>query len=131
MDEEYRFSGRTYTNIKLILQRYAERKKDNNCMDFDDLLIKFNELLNIERVRSEINNEYKYILVDEYQDINHLQYDIIEKLNKNHTLFVVGDMNQSIYGFRGGRVEYIESFQYSHDVMYSLLTLTIGVIPTY
>lgn len=115
LDEEYRFSGRTYTNIKLILQRYAERKKDNNCMDFDDLLIKFNELLNIEKVRNEINNEYKYILVDEYQDINHLQYDIIEKLNKNNTLFVVGDMNQSIYGFRGGRVEYIESFQYSHD----------------
>lgn len=114
--EDYRFSPSIYTHIKFMLARYKDRKKDSNSMDFDDLIVKFNELLDDDDIRDEITGQYSHILVDEYQDINHIQYEIIEKLNgDNHNLFVCGDKNQSIYGFRGGKVEFIEAFQHTHD----------------
>ena len=90
---------------------YQKYKQQNNLMDYDDLLINFNKLLEIDVVRQQLNNRYPYILVDEYQDINILQHQIILKLVwTNGRVTAVGDDNQSIYGFRGADVNYFRKF---------------------
>ena len=84
-------------------------------MDFDDLLINFNEILKKEDISEIIRKRYEYILVDEYQDINWIQNEIIERLNEgNNNLFVAGDAEQAIYSWRGSKVSFIQNFQYTH-----------------
>ena len=82
-------------------------------MDFDDLLLKTNELLNrFPEVLNKYQQRFKYIHVDEYQDTNHSQYLIVKALaDKFENICVVGDDAQSIYGFRGANIENILSFQ--------------------
>ena len=93
-------------------------------MDFDDLLLKTNELLNrFPEVLAKYQERFKYIHVDEYQDTNHSQYLIVKALaDKYENLCVVGDDAQSIYGFRGANIENILSFQkdYSNSTIYRL-----------
>lgn len=108
----------TPDGIVLILKDYVQRKEEENLMDFDDLLLNFMDLLSIESVRKKINNKYKYIFVDEYQDINWMQYQILEYLNENNTMFVIGDSKQCIYQFRGSRPEYIDIFKTTHKNVY-------------
>ncbi|WP_180953835.1 ATP-dependent helicase [Bacillus sp. M6-12] len=109
--EENRFAPHILWGIEEILREYEKRKKEANAMDFDDMIVNFGKLLDIPDVRKEISSQYKYILVDEYQDINHIQNKIIKGLNKgNNNLFVVGDANQAIYSWRGSDVSYIEGF---------------------
>lgn len=108
------FKGETIDYILTIFEDYIERKEKTDCLDFDDLLLSFLDILNIEHVKKEINNYFKYIFVDEYQDINWLQYEIIEKLNNNQSLFVIGDSNQCIYQFRGSDDKYIDNFIKEH-----------------
>lgn len=96
-----------------IFSRYSARCKKANAMDFDDLLLNTNILF---RDHPEILQKYmdafRYILVDEYQDTNYSQYLIIKKLSQEHqNICVVGDDAQSIYSFRGARIENILSFQ--------------------
>jgi DNA helicase II / ATP-dependent DNA helicase PcrA len=111
-EEENRFPDYILDGIKEILVDYQERKKEANAMDFDDMIVNFGKLLEIDDIRKEVSSQYKYILVDEYQDINHIQNKIIKLLNKgNNNLFVVGDANQAIYSWRGSDVRYIEGFQ--------------------
>ena len=83
-----------------------------NAVDFDDLLIYFDELLDNKGILRMIHNDFPNVFVDEYQDINSLQNSIIHKLAQgvNH-LTVVGDEAQCIYGFRGSEVEFIQRFQ--------------------
>lgn len=104
----------TPDGIILILKDYVERKNNDNLMDFDDLLLNFMDILAIKSVREKINKKFKYIFVDEYQDINWMQYQILEYLNTNNTMFVIGDSKQCIYQFRGSRPEYIDIFKNTH-----------------
>ncbi|MBE6188493.1 MAG: ATP-dependent DNA helicase [Rikenellaceae bacterium] len=99
-----------FSNIYI---EYCRRCKQNNAMDFDDLLLQTNILL---RDRPDILRRYQelfqYILVDEYQDTNYAQYLIVRRLSQLHgRVCVVGDDAQSIYSFRGAKIENILSFQ--------------------
>ncbi len=96
-----------------IYNEYFERCFKAGAMDFDDLLLKTNELLNsYPDTLSKYQNIFKYILVDEYQDTNHSQYLIIRALSdKFQNICVVGDDAQSIYSFRGANINNILNFQ--------------------
>ena len=99
--------------IGSIYKEYAKRCFLAGAMDFDDLLMKTNILFrNHPKVLEKYQQQFDYILVDEYQDTNHSQYLIIKRLaEKHHNICVVGDDAQSIYSFRGARIENILNFQ--------------------
>ena len=96
-----------------IYNLYCQRCKHNGAMDFDDLLLQTNILLrDCPDVLERYQEQFKYILVDEYQDTNYAQYIIIRRLSQHHgKVCVVGDDAQSIYSFRGAKIENILSFQ--------------------
>jgi DNA helicase-2/ATP-dependent DNA helicase PcrA len=96
-----------------IYRHYAARCFKANAMDFDDLLLNINILFrDFPAVLEEYRNRFDYVLVDEYQDTNYSQYLIVHKLSENHrNLCVVGDDAQSIYSFRGARIENILNFE--------------------
>lgn len=98
--------------LEQLLGEYTEFKKEKQLLDYDDLLVRFYELLTTyEGVRERIENTYKYIMVDEYQDTNNLQSNILMELRKNNkNIAVVGDDAQSIYAFRGANVYNIINF---------------------
>ncbi len=93
-------------------QKYTKRKKENNSMDFDDLLVLWYRLLSSEpEVLKYYQQKFSFILVDEYQDTNKLQTDIIELLGALHrNIMVVGDDSQSIYSWRGANFKNILDF---------------------
>lgn len=96
-----------------IYSHYQQRCKKSDTMDFDDLLLQTNILLrDFPAVLEKYQQKFEYILVDEYQDTNYSQYLIIKKLSELHTnICVVGDDAQSIYSFRGARIENILNFR--------------------
>jgi len=100
-----------------IYKNYVDRCFKAGAMDFDDLLLKTNELLNrFPEVLQKYQNRFRYILVDEYQDTNHSQYLIIKALSdKFQNICVVGDDAQSIYAFRGANINNILNFQKDYD----------------
>tara|TARA_A100001011_G_scaffold386741_1_gene463187 strand:- start:697 stop:2940 length:2244 start_codon:yes stop_codon:yes gene_type:complete len=99
--------------IGLIYETYNKECFKADAMDFDDLLLKTNELLhNYPKILHKYQMKFQHILVDEYQDTNHAQYLIIKSLaSLNENLFVVGDDAQSIYSFRGANIDNILNFQ--------------------
>jgi len=107
-----------------IYQNYVDRCFKAGAMDFDDLLLRTNELLNrFPEVLAKYQDRFRYILVDEYQDTNHSQYLIIKALSdKFQNICVVGDDAQSIYSFRGANISNILNFQKDYDdvAMYRL-----------
>ncbi|MDR0229767.1 MAG: UvrD-helicase domain-containing protein [Flavobacteriaceae bacterium] len=96
-----------------IYQNYVERCFKSGAMDFDDLLLKTNELLTrFPDVLAKYQDRFRYILVDEYQDTNHSQYLIVRALSDRfQNICVVGDDAQSIYAFRGANINNILNFQ--------------------
>ena len=96
-----------------VYEAYCRRCKHNGAMDFDDLLLQTNILLrDCPDVLEKYQEQFQYILVDEYQDTNYAQYIIIRRLSLKHSrVCVVGDDAQSIYSFRGAKIENILSFQ--------------------
>ncbi len=100
-----------------IFDRYAKRCFKNGAMDFDDLLLKFYELLrNVPECLARYQHKFRYILIDEYQDTNPAQYEIIKLLGAMHeNVCVVGDDAQSIYSFRGATIQNILQFQKDYD----------------
>ncbi len=96
-----------------IYQKYVDRCFRAGAMDFDDLLLRTNELLTrFPEVLMKYQKRFQYILVDEYQDTNHSQYLIVRALsNRHHNLCVVGDDAQSIYSFRGANIQNIFNFK--------------------
>jgi len=100
-------------NRKSIIETYQARLKENNAMDFGDLILNcYDLILRSEKVRSYLKRFYKYVLVDEYQDTNEIQFKLIKLLlNEEKNLFVVGDDNQLIYGWRGASVGTILDFE--------------------
>ncbi|MDB5210622.1 MAG: ATP-dependent helicase UvrD/PcrA [Sediminibacterium sp.] len=103
--------------IALIYKAYVDRCFKNGAMDFDDLLLKMYEILNtIPEVLSKYQRKFKFILIDEYQDTNAVQYQITKLLAAMHeNICVVGDDAQSIYSFRGATIENILQFQKDYD----------------
>ncbi|MDR1681146.1 MAG: UvrD-helicase domain-containing protein [Prevotellaceae bacterium] len=100
-------------NLYEIYRLYARKCKQAGAMDFDDLLLNTNVLFrNFPDVLARYRNLFQYILVDEYQDTNYAQYIIIKRLSQGlRNLCVVGDDAQSIYAFRGARIENILNFR--------------------
>lgn len=101
-----------YQKIAQIYKEYQKNIEDNNLVDFDDLLKLTYEILEQEdELRREISKKYTYIMVDEYQDTNELQFKLLELLASEHNnLCVVGDDDQSIYGWRGANIRNILEF---------------------
>lgn len=99
--------------IGLVYKEYTKLLKDNNSVDFDDLLLKPVELLKKNKIILEKYQErFKYILVDEYQDTNSIQYELCKLLaSKYKNIFVIGDANQSIYSFRNADYRNILNFE--------------------
>lgn len=102
-----------YTLSKVIWQTYHRYCIDVSYLDFNDLLIRTVSLLeNNPKIKEDYQNQFKYILVDEFQDVNTVQVKLLNYLlNEENQLFCVGDDWQSIYGFRGSNVEYIVNFE--------------------
>ena len=96
-----------------VYKEYVEILKNNNSVDFDDLLLLPVKLFKEnENILQRYQNLYKYILIDEYQDTNEVQYQLTKLLAKKHqNIFVVGDSNQSIYAFRGSNYQNILNFE--------------------
>ena len=107
-----------------IYKEYVDRTFRAGVMDFDDLLLKTNELLNkYPEVLAKYQDRFRYILVDEYQDTNHSQYLIVKALSDRYqNICVVGDDSQSIYSFRGANINNILNFQKDYDdvILYRL-----------
>src|SRR5678816_1111438 len=103
--------------ISQIYDAYVKRCFKNGAMDFDDLLLKFYELLKtFPESLSKYQHKFRYILIDEYQDTNPAQYELIKLLGAMHeNVCVVGDDAQSIYSFRGATIENILQFQKDYD----------------
>ncbi|HNU13997.1 MAG TPA: 3'-5' exonuclease, partial [Chitinophagaceae bacterium] len=103
--------------IGQIYDAYVKRCFKNGAMDFDDLLLKFYELLkNVPEALAKYQRKFRYILIDEYQDTNPAQYEIIKLLGAMHeNVCVVGDDAQSIYSFRGATIQNILQFQKDYD----------------
>ena len=113
MDEEYAYLEQHADTIGRIFEGYAQRKAESNAMDFDDLLLNFVRLLRENTdVRQELQQRFLHVLVDEYQDTNVLQEELISLLvgGDNTSLMVVGDDAQSIYSWRGAKVDHIFNF---------------------
>lgn len=108
--------GLSMPAISEIYREYNRRCMLNKAMDFDDLLMRINLLFNDRPdILERYQQKFDYILVDEYQDTNYAQYRIINQLAKLHkNLCVVGDDAQSIYAFRGARIENILNFQFDY-----------------
>ena len=100
-----------------IYQNYVDRCFKAGAMDFDDLLLKTNELLNrFPDVLAKYQDRFRYIMVDEYQDTNHSQYLIVRALSDRfQNICVVGDDAQSIYAFRGANINNILNFQKDYE----------------
>ena len=103
--------------VAAIYNRYVERCRQANAMDFDDLLVQTYLLLrNHEDIRRKYVDRFQYVLVDEYQDTNFAQQEIVLLLTRDHQrVCVVGDDAQSIYSFRGANIDNILDFQKKYD----------------
>jgi len=103
-------------NVGEVYALYEKKLKSANALDFDDLLLKTLELLEREEdIRESYRERFKYILVDEYQDTNLIQYSLVkilgQKQDGENNVFVVGDEDQSIYGWRGADINNILNFE--------------------
>jgi DNA helicase-2/ATP-dependent DNA helicase PcrA len=109
--------GKQYEIIASLYERYETYLLQNNLVDFDDLLtLTYNILDKDEQLCEEISRRYQYIMVDEYQDTNDLQYKLLKKLCHAHSnICVVGDDDQSIYGWRGANIKNILEFPQMFD----------------
>ena len=106
---------RDYQKAAKVYEAYQENVLENNLVDFDDLLMLTYRILDENpELRKEISNRYRYIMVDEYQDTNELQLKLLRHLASEHNnLCVVGDDDQSIYGWRGANIRNILEFEES------------------
>ncbi|MBU1112478.1 MAG: ATP-dependent helicase [Candidatus Omnitrophica bacterium] len=110
--EEFHSHIEEYTPVvKKIVSSYKKKKKKANVMDFSDLLTNWLEVLNNSSLCQKYAGIFRYILVDEYQDTNKLQFEILQKLSSQHqNILAVGDDAQSIYSFRAADINNILDF---------------------
>ena len=99
-----------------VYEKYNRSLIESNAMDFSDILLNTYKLLQKPEILEKVQNKYKYVMIDEYQDTNNLQYKIIDLIaRKSSNLCVVGDENQSIYGFRGANILNILNFETNYN----------------
>ena len=112
-DNENVLNSYSKGNIKSIYKDYIKKCRNSNAIDFDDILLfTYRMLYDNEEIAKKYKNLFKYILIDEYQDTNTIQFKIIELIHgKNCKICVVGDEAQSIYSFRGSKIENIQKFR--------------------
>ncbi len=112
IESEYNQFVHCVDKINEISKQYALYKRENSLLDYDDLLLYLRALLQSnDEIRKKLSNQYKYIMIDEYQDTNSLQADIIKLLASEHNnVMAVGDDSQSIYSFRGANFRNILDF---------------------
>ncbi|MFH5882312.1 MAG: ATP-dependent helicase [Candidatus Izemoplasmataceae bacterium] len=106
-----------------IYPAYQRHLKDNNLLDFEDLMVLTIKLLkeNME-VRRYYQRQFQYVLVDEFQDTNNVQYELIRLLvNEDENIFIVGDEDQSIYAFRGANIDNIRKFNQDFENVKQIL----------
>ncbi len=131
--EEIRFN-----HIKSLIDIYEKAKEKfksyktlEGVLDFEDLLILADKLLDVDQVRKLISQRYKFILVDEFQDTDSIQFNIIRKITNDfddqHNVFVVGDEKQSIYGFRNAQLNVFQDFKKEISNRYAQINVP-GVI---
>ncbi len=109
--EHYPHTEEYILEIKKVLKKYEEKKKQSNAMDFNDLLKHWLNILETKEICEKYSENFKYILVDEYQDTNRIQFEILKKLASfNKNILVVGDDAQSIYSFRGADINNLLDF---------------------
>ncbi len=115
LENEYKQFEHCLEKINEISKEYTNYKRENSLLDYDDLLLYLKILLSSnDDLRKKISNQYKYILVDEYQDTNTIQSDIIKLLASEHNnVMAVGDDSQSIYSFRGANFKNILEFPHT------------------
>lgn len=119
MPENLRSRGATGSHATMdpksleVYTRYEEEMKRANALDFDDLLLKTHELFRMyPAILEQYQQKFRYVMVDEYQDTNHIQYLLVQQLAKSHgNLCVVGDEDQSIYSWRGADIKNILDFE--------------------
>ena len=110
--DEFMYTDSEFPKIQKVYKEYQTELKNANAFDFDDLIFMTVKLLSEnETVRKEIHARFKYLLVDEYQDTNPLQYRLVKLLSNNGKICVVGDDDQSIYRFMGASIDNILSFE--------------------
>ena len=98
--------------VARIYRRYEELLIESNALDFDDLLIKALDLLDVDQARESIHNRYHYFLIDEYQDTNRVQYLLAKRLSEHtRNICATGDPDQSIYAWRGADLNNILDFE--------------------
>lgn len=97
--------------INLIIKKYNDNKKKENIIDFNDLMILFNNFLKDNKKSNLFKNKIKYVFFDEYQDINSIQNNILLQFSEQSKIILVGDDAQSIYSFRGSSIDYILNFE--------------------
>ncbi|MBF0484191.1 MAG: UvrD-helicase domain-containing protein [Candidatus Omnitrophica bacterium] len=110
--------------LKIVFDKYQKYLSDNTLLDFEDLIyLPCLRLMADTKLQAKYQNRFKWILIDEYQDINFNQYQLLKLLSSFlQNIFVVGDPNQAIYGFRGSDVKYIKEFinDYPNAKVYQL-----------
>lgn len=111
--EDMYFSDYQMKHVSRLYSLYQKKLKQNNAMDFDDLILKAIELLSEhDEVLDYYQRKFKYVLVDEYQDTNKAQYKLVSMIAAGYgNLCVVGDIDQSIYGWRGADIRNIRDFE--------------------
>jgi DNA helicase-2/ATP-dependent DNA helicase PcrA len=116
VEKNYSYLSPCVRDFERIRALYAEKKRKTQNLDYDDLLVKWIELLQKSpEVREKLSRQFRYCLVDEYQDTNRLQHEVIGILSAHHqNLLVVGDDAQSIYSFRAADVRNILRFPEDH-----------------
>lgn len=112
IESEYNQFSHCIEKINEISKQYVSYKRSNSLLDYDDLLLYLRTLLQSnDEIRKKLSSQYKYIMIDEYQDTNSLQADIIKLLASEHNnVMAVGDDSQSIYSFRGANFRNILDF---------------------
>ncbi|MBN1103665.1 MAG: DUF3553 domain-containing protein [Deltaproteobacteria bacterium] len=112
MGEEYAQFLEYVPQVERLQRLYRAFKKDNQLMDYDDLILFFRDLLAVNGdLRAQLNEQYRYVMVDEYQDTNLIQAEIVRWLAHGHqNIMVVGDDSQSIYSFRGANYKNMFDF---------------------
>lgn len=115
ISDRYHHLAEYISQISVFERKYRELKDAQNVMDYDDLLTKFVSLLeNNTEIAEKYNNQFKHILVDEYQDTNPIQMRMIELMARDHQIFAVGDDAQCIYTWRGADIKNIIDFPKHH-----------------
>ncbi|OIO37792.1 MAG: ATP-dependent DNA helicase [Candidatus Omnitrophica bacterium CG07_land_8_20_14_0_80_50_8] len=122
----YPYLSQSIGDFEKIKSLYDEKKRKTNHLDYDDLLLRWIELLKVSHeTRERFAAQFRYCLVDEYQDTNRLQHELIRILSARHkNILVVGDDAQSIYSFRAAEIKNILDFpeQYAHTKIFKLET---------